>query len=1779
MQWHKNMKKIIASTLLILSLSIPSQVFGVIAVGWNATSTDKGNIQPNAVNGNIPFIIIPGFISTASSTIAASLFNIMGLSNGCLQAASNLITSTGSACGSGSSAPAFTVTSYGASTTTIIGFLNGLFTGNASTTFGGPVYQPALSQGFLYIGSNGRENTVASSSAGFALDTRTLTIAGTANQITSSAGAQNLTADRTWTLSFPNQVIFPQYASSTLGFSTVYASSTNAFFGILSISTTTAGCASITNQGRIFSTGVACGSSSATPGSPTNSIQYNNAGSFGGSATLTFNGSNTMTLGSEGTIFNIISPNGTTPNTEGGTISIHSGDGDGTEAGGELTIEAGTAGSTGEGGRVLIQAGSGGATSGDGGEIEFRGGDAQGGNGDGGSVQITAGTADGVGAQGRIAIRSGGNDNAVLITPSGGEFEFTFPDQSGILCLTTTCSGGSSSYDWKQENSVFGVNALTPTTTIPIVIKSTATSTFVGGIESWTTVASKNFIATSTVGNSLFAGFIGVGPSSAGNASRIYINSSNGGGAALTLDSQDTGGSPGRNIMTIDGASYSSNPGTHTLLTTTNLVTSNRFSIMDNGRVRISTSTTGVPATRVAISSGDGDSFSLVIGSSTATNLTVASTGFGTTTVSGLTVSGSATSTSNVGWNITTGCYAIGGVCLSTSGSSGITSYDAWTHPAAGQSATTSLMLFNGQASSTQESATQAYFGGTATTTFFGNGQVGVSSSTPWGFFSINPISGIGNPKFVIGSSTATSFLVASNGNVGIGTTSPGTLFSIQSVANFQLGTSTFLSPTGGINITGGCFAINNTCIGSSGSGSGTVGQGEPGQFGFYSSSGTSLAGSFNGYASSTNQVSILGVGAGGQNSTTSGTAIKLTAIGYQALGSNTTASDNTAVGWRAMKGTTVTGSANTAIGSEALELVSTGFSNEAFGWTALMSLTTGFQNVALGNQSLSALTRGFNNLGIGSLSGPNIGIGSYNITIGVNAATTLSSGGSNVFIGQGSAFTVSTASSSIAIGNQVDLPSNVDNGQLNIGNVLYGLGLYDNCCSPSSASRPNGRIAVGTTTPYYPLTLASTTGPQFSLTAGSGLPQWTFRNAGGDFFISTTTVAGNATTTKAALAITNGGAISISTSTAGCLNVNTLGLIYSATCPSASGITAYDAFTHSTVFLQNSATTSKIGIGTTTPYYDLTVASSTGPQIALSTGTSGDLSWVFRNSGGNFYLATTTISGIATSSRAALSIEGATTTLNAKIVKVNARILAVGPCGNNVNIPTGGYQPSYLELDGCDANQDTSIILATAGLPKWEIGSAGDTHFTIKSAAGTTEANSAFTTRFDINHDTGQVGFGTGVPTGFVEYASSSGSSLNAVQITYNNTNPSGGTNGVRFSFTNTETNNWFVGTDAGQNRGDNFYISDGTFGNPLFMTGTQVGIFSGASPNSGSELSITGDTYTSGTMSVASTVPWGIMSVAAPGITNYSIPVFTVSTSTLSTGQLISAFGTSTTLVVQSILGRSSEMGVRIGIGTTNYLNTGGLMDQLVVKGRINNEDWLDAFCTAPVGGVTEQTEGPSGCSDYSFYEDNTGAIGVEVVPSSYGTTFGSISASTALANNDGAGIFVNGPVAGWLTLSTSTPVMEVNYRLVNSNSSTTQFYIGFTNLNTTGSTFEVEPTQGCYFTASSTTANWRAICRTNSGSANMTMVDTGVASSTKIGATGSFRKFRIEADSTKARFYIQNSESAVLSLVAQISTTYPSTQNLNAGLHYGLISNLTSGFSFYRLRTWWRDNLATQ
>ncbi len=76
------------------------------------------------------------------------------------------------------------------------------------------------------------------------------------------------------------------------------------------------------------------------------------------------------------------------------------------------------------------------------------------------------------------------------------------------------------------------------------------------------------------------------------------------------------------------------------------------------------------------------------------------------------------------------------------------------------------------------------------------------------------------------------------------------------------------------------------------------------------------------------------------------------------------------------------------------------------------------------------------------------------------------------------------------------------------------------------------GNVGIGTTTPQWLLNPTSATASQLALSAGAGVAQWAFRNAGGNLYLATTTVAGTATTSLAAFSI-NGttGNIGIGTS------------------------------------------------------------------------------------------------------------------------------------------------------------------------------------------------------------------------------------------------------------------------------------------------------------------------------------------------------------------------------------------------------------------------------------------------------------------------------------------------------------------------------------------------------------------------------------------------------------------------------------------------------------------------
>ena len=113
---------------------------------------------------------------------------------------------------------------------------------------------------------------------------------------------------------------------------------------------------------------------------------------------------------------------------------------------------------------------------------------------------------------------------------------------------------------------------------------------------------------------------------------------------------------------------------------------------------------------------------------------------------------------------------------------------------------------------------------------------------------------------------------IDSSGNWGIGTTSPTQKLSVHGNALFSgnlslanltatgtltvqgTGTSTFAN---GLDISSGCFAINGTCVGGGGGGSGTVNNGTQGQVAFYDATGTAVSGTSSIFIAQNNRIGI----------------------------------------------------------------------------------------------------------------------------------------------------------------------------------------------------------------------------------------------------------------------------------------------------------------------------------------------------------------------------------------------------------------------------------------------------------------------------------------------------------------------------------------------------------------------------------------------------------------------------------------------------------------------------------------------------------------------------------------------------------------------------------------------------------------------------------------------------------------------------------------------------------------------------------------------------------
>ncbi len=367
-------------------------------------------------------------------------------------------------------------------------------------------------------------------------------------------------------------------------------------------------------------------------------------------------------------------------------------------------------------------------------------------------------------------------------------------------------------------------------------------------------------------------------------------------------------------------------------------------------------------------------------------------------------------------------------------------------------------------------------------------------------------------------------------------------------------------------------------------------------------------------------------------------TGYRNTAIGYQALNANTVGGENTSVGFSALK-TNTTGAANTAVGENALLRNTTGSSNTAIGQRSLYSNTTGTNNVANGTIALYSNTTGsnntasgyqtlyynttgsgnvanglqalFNNLSatntvaVGYRSGYGLGGRYYNLGgtyLGYQAGyAAANSSDYNTFLGYRAGENVATGAGNIIIGANIAATSSTATNSLNIGNLLYGTGVYSSSgTSPATSSAPviNGMLGVASSSPFA----------KFSIHANNGGTNTTLFAIGSSTQTSTTTlfkIDNTGSSTLLGIASSTGLIVSGLNAASCDLKGDVNGAIYCGTDATTAGAAAFtwednfaqiSAATTSAIWAKNglfASSTSRlstttfigsVGIGTTTP-------------------------------------------------------------------------------------------------------------------------------------------------------------------------------------------------------------------------------------------------------------------------------------------------------------------------------------------------------------------------------------------------------------------------------------------------------------------------------------------------------------------------------------------------------------------------------------------------------------------
>jgi hypothetical protein len=233
---------------------------------------------------------------------------------------------------------------------------------------------------------------------------------------------------------------------------------------------------------------------------------------------------------------------------------------------------------------------------------------------------------------------------------------------STLFSVASTSNNGATTNFFSISNTGV-VSFLTLSGTNATFTNSTSTNATSTNLFSTNALITNGFIVNGTTTNATTTNF------SATNASTSVLTVSNNASVGGKLGVGTT--SPYA-LLSILAASSSVNQYLFAVASTSNAgVATTLFNISNTGLVGIGTTT---PYAKLAVQASVTQSNPVfeVASSSTATKfLSVAGTGFGTTTLSGLNISASATSTSNVGYNITSGCFSVSGACVGSGSSSG----------------------------------------------------------------------------------------------------------------------------------------------------------------------------------------------------------------------------------------------------------------------------------------------------------------------------------------------------------------------------------------------------------------------------------------------------------------------------------------------------------------------------------------------------------------------------------------------------------------------------------------------------------------------------------------------------------------------------------------------------------------------------------------------------------------------------------------------------------------------------------------------------------------------------------------------------------------------------------------------------------------------------------------------------------------------------------------------------------------------------------------------------